>query len=67
MDPFHTFPPISLRSILLSSFYLHLGLLHGLFSSGLPTKILYAFLISPMEFGFANIKTKFFLFLISNA
>jgi hypothetical protein len=27
--------------------HLHLGLLSGLFPSGLPTKILYAFFISP--------------------
>jgi hypothetical protein len=37
--------PISLRSILIPSLLLHLGLLSGL----LPTKILYTFLSSPMR------------------
>jgi hypothetical protein len=40
MHPIHTTP--SLRSILISS-YLCLGLLSGLFSSGFPTWIFYAF------------------------
>jgi hypothetical protein len=35
--------PISLRSILILSTYLCLGLLIGLFPSGFPTNILYAF------------------------
>jgi hypothetical protein len=35
--------PISLRSILILSTHLHLGLPSGLFPSGLPTNILYAF------------------------
>jgi len=39
--------PISLRSILIS-FHLCLGLPSGLFLSGFPNKILYAFLTSPM-------------------
>jgi len=42
---FHT---ISLRSILILSSYLHLHLLSVLFLSGIPIKVLYAFLISPM-------------------
>jgi hypothetical protein len=40
---------ISLRSILILSSYLRQGLPSGLFRSGLPTEILYAFLISPMR------------------
>jgi hypothetical protein len=39
--------PISLRSILLLSFHLRVGLPSGLFSFGFPTKTLYAFLFSP--------------------
>jgi hypothetical protein len=38
--------PISLRSILVPSSYLRLGLPSGLFSSGVPTKTLYTFLSS---------------------
>jgi len=37
--------PISIRSILMLFYHLRLGLPNGLFPSGLPTKILYAFLI----------------------
>jgi len=40
--------PISLRSILILSYYLHIGLQHGLFPSGFPVRILYAFLIYPI-------------------
>jgi len=40
--------PISLTSILISS-YPRLGLPCGLFPSGFPTKILHAFLVSPMR------------------
>jgi hypothetical protein len=39
--------PTSLRSILILSTHLHLGLPSGLFPSGFPTNILYAFLRSP--------------------
>jgi hypothetical protein len=39
--------PISLRSILILSTHLRLGLPSGLFHSGFPTNILYAFLFSP--------------------
>jgi hypothetical protein len=41
--PFH---PISLRSTLILSCHLCLGLLSGLFPLGFPSKILYAFLVS---------------------
>jgi hypothetical protein len=41
--------PISLRSILILSTYLRLGLPSGLFPSGFPTNILYAFLFSPIK------------------
>jgi hypothetical protein len=45
----HSIPPhpISLRSILIFSTQLCVGLPSGLFPSGYPTKILYAFLFSP--------------------
>ena len=36
--------PTSLKSVLISSSHLHLGLPKGLFPSSFPTKILYAFL-----------------------
>jgi hypothetical protein len=39
--------PISLRSILILSTHLRLGLPSGLFASGVPTNILYEFLSSP--------------------
>jgi hypothetical protein len=38
--------PVSLRSILILAYHLRLGLPCGLFPSGFPTKILYAFLFS---------------------
>jgi hypothetical protein len=40
---------ISLRSILILSYYLPTGLPSVLFPSGLPTKIFYAFLMSPIR------------------
>jgi hypothetical protein len=40
--------PVSLRFNLICSSRLHLGLPNGLFPSGLPTKMLYTFLVSPM-------------------
>jgi hypothetical protein len=45
-----TIPPdtISLRSILILSYHLRLGLPAGLFPYGFPTKILYAFVSSSM-------------------
>jgi hypothetical protein len=45
INPIHTFPSY-LRSILILSTYLRLGLPSGLFPSGFPTNILYAFLLS---------------------
>jgi len=45
----HIFTPISLRFFLILSSHLHLGLPSGLFLSGFPTKILYAFLLSSMR------------------
>jgi hypothetical protein len=48
-EPSSQIHPVSLRSILLLSSYLCLGLPHGLLLSGLPTKILHAFDISPMR------------------
>jgi hypothetical protein len=41
--------PISLRSILILSTYLRLGLPSGLFPSGFPTNILHAFLFAPIR------------------
>jgi hypothetical protein len=41
--------PISLSSILILSTNLRLGLPRGLFPSGYPTNILYAFLVSPIR------------------
>jgi hypothetical protein len=46
IDPVHTTPSY-LRSILILSTYLRLGLPSGLFPSGFPTNILHAFLLSP--------------------
>ncbi|PNF17722.1 hypothetical protein B7P43_G07382, partial [Cryptotermes secundus] len=40
---------ISQRSILILSTHLHLGLPSGLFPSGFPTNILYAFLVSSIR------------------
>jgi hypothetical protein len=41
--------PMFLRSILIPSSHLHLGLPGGLFPSGFPTKTMYTFLSSPMR------------------
>jgi hypothetical protein len=41
--------PVSLRSILIPSSHLRLGLPSGLFPSGFPTKTVYRFLSSPMR------------------
>jgi hypothetical protein len=43
------FHPVTLSSILVLSTHLHLGLPSGLFPSGFPTNILYAFLVSPIH------------------
>jgi hypothetical protein len=45
----HTPHPISLRSILILSSHLHLGLPSGRFPSGFHTKILYALLFTPIR------------------
>jgi len=42
-------PTLSVRSILILSAHLHLLLQSVLFSSGLPTKIVYEFITSPMS------------------
>jgi hypothetical protein len=49
MDPAHTTHPISLKSILKLYTYIRLGLPGGLFPSVFPTKIVYAFLVSPIR------------------
>jgi hypothetical protein len=46
IDSVHTIQPISPRSILILSTHLRLGLTSGLFPSGFPTNILYAFFFS---------------------
>jgi hypothetical protein len=45
-SPYH--PILSLKFILIFT-HLHLGLPRGLFPSGFPTNILYAFLFSPIR------------------
>jgi hypothetical protein len=52
LSTLHT-QPISLRSILIPSFRLRLGLPSGLFPSGFPTKTLYTFL-SNLQKGLAT-------------
>jgi hypothetical protein len=49
IDPVHTTRPISLRSILILSTHLHLGLPSGLYPSGFPTDILYVFILSAIR------------------
>jgi hypothetical protein len=49
MNPVHNLPPSFLRSILILFSYLRRGLPSGPFSSGFPTKIFYAFRVSPMR------------------
>jgi len=48
INPIHILPPNFPGRILILSFSLRLGLLNSLFHSGLPTKILYVFLMSLM-------------------
>jgi hypothetical protein len=45
-SPYH---PISVRSIVILSTHLRLGLPIGIFPSGFPTTILYAFLFVPIR------------------
>jgi hypothetical protein len=47
LDPLYTPQPLFLRSILIASSHLRLGLA-SLFPSGFPTKTLYTFLSSPL-------------------
>jgi len=49
MNPVHTSHLLSLRPIVILSTHLRLGVSSDLFPSDLRTKILYAFLISPMR------------------
>jgi hypothetical protein len=48
-SPYHRILSLVLRSILISSTHLRLGLPSGLFPSGFPNNILYAFLVSPIR------------------
>jgi hypothetical protein len=56
--------PISLRSILILSTHLRLGLRRGLVHSGFPTNILYAFLFAPFR---ATCPESVVLFQVSNS
>jgi hypothetical protein len=49
IDPFHTISPSLLRFILILFTHIRLHLPNGLFPSGFPTNILYAFLVSPIR------------------
>jgi hypothetical protein len=49
VNPLRRTDPISLRSILILSSHVRLGVPSGLFPSGFPTKILYAFRFSPIR------------------
>jgi hypothetical protein len=49
LDPLYTLQPISLKSILIPSSHLRLGLPNSLFPSGFPTRTLYTFLSPPMR------------------
>jgi len=49
MNPVHYCPPYFPKIHANIIFHLCLGLPNGLFPPGIPTKILYAFLISPMH------------------
>jgi hypothetical protein len=51
INPVHVLNASSLRPILILFSYLLLGLPSGFFCSGIPTKTLYSFLISPMRYG----------------
>jgi hypothetical protein len=58
IDLVHTTPSY-LRSILILFIYLHLGLPIGLFPSGFPTNIVYAFVFAPIH---ATCSAQFILF-----
>jgi hypothetical protein len=49
MNPIHTPKDYFLRSILILSSHLHLGISSSFFPSGFPTQVLYEFLIYPMR------------------
>jgi len=49
MNPVHIFPQYFPRSTLILSSHLRLGLPRGILPSASPTKVLHAFLISPMR------------------
>jgi hypothetical protein len=61
MNPIH--PLLSLRSILILSIHLGLGLPSGLFPSDFPTNILYAFLFVQFMIHALPISSSFYLYL----